>query len=316
MEYRQLGNTGLLVSRLCFGSLTMSPLQRNLTAKEGGALLERAYDKGVNFVDTADLYDNYEHVKTGLKNIGKNNIIISSKSYAYDRKTAEETLTRALKSIDRDYIDIFMLHEQESVHTIRGHWDAVEFFVKMREKGHIRALGLSTHHVAGVTGANKHEVFEVLHPICNFKGIGIQDGTIEDMIEALEFSKTAGKGIYGMKPLGGGNLISNLEEAFAFALEQDVMDSFAVGMQSIEEIEDNVNRFEGKVSSGNILEKIKRQDRRLHIADWCRRCGKCVDSCKQNALSLGPEGVEVDENLCVLCGYCSAYCPDFCIKII
>jgi len=86
MEYRKLGKTELNVSRLCFGSLTMSPLQRNLTAKEGGLLLERAYEKGINFVDTADLYDNYEHIKYGLKNIGKNNLIISSKSYAYDKK--------------------------------------------------------------------------------------------------------------------------------------------------------------------------------------------------------------------------------------
>jgi aryl-alcohol dehydrogenase-like predicted oxidoreductase len=316
MEYKKLGNTDLIVSRLCFGSLTMSPLQRNLTPKEGGLLIEKAYEKGVNFIDTADLYNNYEHIRTGMENIGKNNLIISSKSYAYDRKTAEKTLTRALKSLKRDYIDIFMLHEQESIHTIRGHWEAIEYFMEMRDKGYIRALGLSTHHVAGVTGANKYEVFQVIHPICNFKGLGIQDGTIEDMLDALQASKKAGKGIYGMKPLGGGNLLSHIEEAFAFALDQDVMDSFAIGMQSIEEIDDNVNRFEGKISNEKILSKIKKQDRHLHIADWCRRCGKCVEACNQDALTMGPDGVEIDENLCVLCGYCSAYCPDFCIKII
>jgi len=316
MEYKKLGNTELLVSRLCFGSLTMSPLQRNLTPKEGGLLIEKAYEKGVNFIDTADLYDNYEHIKTGMEYIGKNNLIVSSKSYAYDRKTAEKTLSRALKSLNRDYIDIFMLHEQESIHTIRGHWEAIEYFIEMREKGYIRALGLSTHHVAGVKGANQHEVFQVIHPIYNIKGLGIQDGSADDMLEALKISKELGKGIYGMKPLGGGNLISRLEEAYKFALSQDIFDSFAIGMKNIEEIEDNVNRFEGKTSSEAILSKLRKQDRHLHIADWCRHCGNCVEACKQNALTMGPNGVEINEELCVLCGYCSAYCPDFCIKII
>ncbi|NLO99652.1 MAG: aldo/keto reductase, partial [Clostridiaceae bacterium] len=36
MEYRELGNTGLIVSRLCFGGLVIGPLQKNLSVEEGG----------------------------------------------------------------------------------------------------------------------------------------------------------------------------------------------------------------------------------------------------------------------------------------
>ncbi|MBR0026137.1 MAG: aldo/keto reductase, partial [Clostridia bacterium] len=67
MEYRYLGNTGMLVSRLCFGTLTMGPLQRDLSAKEGAALLELAFSCGVNFLDTAEIYGTYPHVKEALK---------------------------------------------------------------------------------------------------------------------------------------------------------------------------------------------------------------------------------------------------------
>lgn len=50
MEYRVLGKTGIRVSRLCFGTLTLGPLQSDLTLKEGVRLLETALDLGVNFL--------------------------------------------------------------------------------------------------------------------------------------------------------------------------------------------------------------------------------------------------------------------------
>ena len=50
MEYRKLGNTGISVSRLCFGLLTLSGLQRGLDVREGVSLLKKALDLGVTFL--------------------------------------------------------------------------------------------------------------------------------------------------------------------------------------------------------------------------------------------------------------------------
>ena len=55
MIYHELGRTGINVSKLCFGSLTMGPFQRNLTPAQGAVLFECAFSHGVNFVDTADI---------------------------------------------------------------------------------------------------------------------------------------------------------------------------------------------------------------------------------------------------------------------
>ncbi len=54
------------VSRLCFGTLTMGPLQRNMTLQEGAELLEYAAGLGVNFVDTAEIYGTYGHIAKAL----------------------------------------------------------------------------------------------------------------------------------------------------------------------------------------------------------------------------------------------------------
>ena len=56
MQTRTLGRSALTVSRLCYGTLTMSPLQCNLSPREGADLLVYAYERGVRFLDTADLY--------------------------------------------------------------------------------------------------------------------------------------------------------------------------------------------------------------------------------------------------------------------
>ena len=117
MEYNEIGRTGIKVSQLCFGSLTMGPLQKNLPLREGADLIRRAAEQGVNFIDTADLYDTYPYISEVLNEYP--DMIVSSKSYAYDQRTAEDTLNRSLKGIGRDYIDFFLLHEQEGSLTQR-----------------------------------------------------------------------------------------------------------------------------------------------------------------------------------------------------
>ena len=62
----ELGNTGIQVSRLCFGSLTMTPFQANLSVKRSGANTICLF-KGINFIDTAEIYDNYKYIKEALK---------------------------------------------------------------------------------------------------------------------------------------------------------------------------------------------------------------------------------------------------------
>ena len=147
MEKVKLGNTNIEVSRLCFGSLTMTPFQANLTVKEGAHLIEYAYNQGINFLDTAEIYENYGYIKEALKGIKREDYIIASKTYAYTEEMAKNSIELALKEIGTDYIDIFMLHEQESVHTIRGHYDAIKYFLKAKDQGKIRAFGISTHKV-------------------------------------------------------------------------------------------------------------------------------------------------------------------------
>ncbi|QSX08664.1 aldo/keto reductase [Alkalibacter rhizosphaerae] len=315
MHYIQLGQTDLTVSKLAFGTLTMGPLQANLSREEGALLLERAWDLGINFLDTADLYQNYDHIKEGLKRTSRD-WILASKSYDYTWKAMKDSLEKARKGLDRDMIDIWMLHETESVHTIRGHWEAVECLMEAKQKGLIRHIGISTHHVAGVYGAMEYPEIGVIHPIFNKKGLGIADGSFLQMEEALRKAHDRGKGIFAMKPLGGGHLIKDRREAFRFVLEKEYIHSMAVGMQTVEEVEYNAALVAGRPVSHELSEKTEKQNRHLHIDSWCEGCGNCVAVCPQKALRFEDGQARVDRDACILCGYCAAVCPQFCIKVV
>ncbi len=316
MEYKILGKSEIEVSRICFGTLTLGPLQKKFSVKEGAYLLSYAYDKGINFLDTAELYQNYPQIKEFLINKSRNDIKIFTKSYAYDYKTAEDSLTKALRELNTDYIDGFLLHEQESEHTLRGHMDAMEFFIKAKKKGYIRTFGVSTHSVNCVLASLKYDFIEVIHPLFNKNGIGLLDGSSLDMLSAIKTASTKGVGIYSMKPLGGGNLIKDYDNALNYVLSVKEIDSIAIGMQSTLEIDANIYKFKGENVPISIKENLITQNRQLIISDWCIGCRECEKVCKQEAIKVLNGKAVVDKERCVLCSYCAPGCKEFCIKII
>ena len=308
-----LGKTGIEVSRLCFGALTMSPLQCDMPPERGAELILYAYERGVDFVDTAEYYRNYAHIKPALAR--EPSIKVAAKAYCYDRKTAAESFENAMRGLGRDYIDIFELHEQEDIHTLRGHREALDYLNEQKVKGRIGAVGVSTHHVECVHAAVYFGGIDVIFPLINIAGLGIQGGTREDMEREIVRAADAGIGLYAMKALGGGNLLGRREEAIAYALSLPGISSVAGGMQSEDEIDCNVALFNGLKPAQDVVRRIAKSERRLLIDDWCEGCGRCVKRCGQGALSLVNGKSHVDKSKCVLCGYCAGVCPEFCIKV-
>lgn len=301
---------GKTPSRLCFGTLTISPLQANLPPERGADLLMYAAGRGVSFLDTAELYGSYPAIRLALR---RGDFIVATKAYAYDAATAEASFRRAVEGIGREYVDLFLLHEQESLHTLRGHEAALSWLHKKKGEGLIGSVGISTHHVAAVRAAISFGGVEVIHPLINQAGIGIADGTREDMEAALEAARDAGIFLYGMKPLGGGHLIGGRRAAFDYALGLSSLDAVAVGMQSEEEIDYAAALFSGEEPDEGLA---VRAERALLIHDWCEGCGRCVARCGQNALRIQGGRARVDHGRCALCGYCGAACPQFCIKVV
>lgn len=325
------------VSRLAFGSLTLGPLQAALPVETAADIIAYAFERGINFIDTAQYYNNYHIIRRAFEKYGKpDDVVLSTKTYAYDRSTAEAAIDEARREAGRDVIDIFMLHEQESYDTLRGHMEALDYFFECREKGIIRAVGASMHHVAAVRGvirlaASWGVSLDVIHPIYNKSGTGIVDGSVRDMADAVRDAHDMGVGVFGMKALAGGHLCSSAAEAFDFVLDSGFIDAVAVGMQSEAEVDANIEYFEKRKFSRDAEVRLASKKRSLHVEEYCEGCGACVDRCPAGALSLVQntdasvsegEFVRVythravcDSEKCVLCGYCSGVCPVFAVKV-
>lgn len=310
-------------SPLGMGTLTIGPFQKNFPVETGAALIAEAVKRGINVIDTADYYKTYNYIKRALELLSgeqKKNLVIMSRSYDYTYEGMEKNFNKALKEMGLARIPVFMLHEMESEHTLRGHAPALQYLVDMKKEGILDLTGISTHYIRAVRAAAEHPDIDCIFAILNKKGLGIMDGIAREMEEALQKAHKNGKTILIMKALGGGHLFREASDSLSYARNLPFADCVVVGMQSLEEIDFNLSVFGMKdindttqaSQNFNTINKV----RELIIEEYCRGCGECMRACPFGAMSIVEGKAQVNREKCLLCSYCAGACPDFCIKII
>lgn len=311
-----LGTTGLTVSRLVFGSLPLGPLQADLSPEEGGRLIRHALEQGVTMVDTAELYRTYSHVRKGLEGF-TGPVVIASKTHAPDGPTARAHVENALRELGRERIDIIHMHGARIRDPFVERAEVFETLHAMKAEGKIGHVGLSSHYIEAIRKAAESPLVEVVHPLINQTGMGILDGTAAEMAEAIASCSRSGKGIYAMKALAGGNLISSAKDAISYVMDLPGVNALALGMLSVEEIDANISLLNGLAPNEALWTKLQQKRRTLRIMElFCKGCGKCVDACASQALTIVDGKARLDEEACILCGYCAASCPEFIIRVV
>lgn len=186
MNYTNLPNTDLEVSKICLGTMTFGNQNSEADAHEQ---LDFALEKGINFIDTAEMYAipaspdtqglTEKYIGTWLATSGKRkDIVLASKVTGpsrgfkhirepldFSKKSLEDALNKSLQRLQTDYIDLYQLHWPERAVNVFGvrdydheqnkHWEdniseilnRLESFVK---DGKIRYIGLSNETPYGV----------------------------------------------------------------------------------------------------------------------------------------------------------------------
>jgi len=311
-----LGNTGLRITPLIYGTLPLGPLQAGLSPAEGGRLIRHALELGVNMLDTAELYETYAHIRAGIEGF-RGELFIASKTHAPDAALARAHVERALRELGRERLDLVLLHGARIADPFVERTEVLEELLRMKAEGKIGHVGLSSHFIAAIRKAADHPEIEVVHPLINRIGMGILDGTPVEMAEAILACSRSGTGVYAMKALAGGNLIAEARASIRYVLDLPGVDALALGMLSEEEIEANLSLVAGGELNEAVWQHLEKKRRRLRIMDrFCKGCGMCVPACTNNALFLEGGKARVDDAACILCGYCGAACPEFIIRVV
>ncbi len=311
MKKNVLGKTGLKVTEIGFGVLTVGWTQLNLSVEDGAAVVRYALERGINFLDTAQAYDTYPYIKKALKGTNFDPIIVS-KCLGASWQDMKYAVEEARKEMDRDVVDIFLLHEVRGEEDFYRRADAWEYLQEAKAKGLIKHVGLSTHHVDVAELVTQIDGIEVLFPLINLESLGIRrgdnPGTKEDMALAIQKAAEKGIGVFAMKVFGGGNLTGRYLEALDYVTKLDGIASTMIGFGFHEEVDRIFDYAEGIIDR-NYVPDLSKKKINIDSGD-CEGCGLCLKRCPNKAIYMNENRIAtVDHEVCLTCGYCAPACP-------
>lgn len=311
MEKKVLGNTEIQVTSVGMGVLTVGKNQLNLPIKEGAEILRYALERGINFIDTAQYYETYPYIKEALKGL-EQKPVVCSKSLDVSYSQMEYAIKEALREMELETIDIFLLHEVRQDPDWEYRSGAWRCLVEAKKAGLVKAIGVSTHHVDVAEKMAQVEEADVLFPLINFQSLGIRKGdgpgTKEEMAAAIKANADAGKGVFAMKVFGGGNLTGSYRKALDYVASLEGVSSMMVGIGSKEEADRLIQYAEGTLDSA-YKPDLTNKKIRIDQGD-CEGCGACKERCPNNAIYWNENGLaQVDPSICLTCGYCAPVCP-------
>ena len=249
LEKRCLGQSGINVSCLGLGTVKFGrnhqvryPEKFSLPSlEELEGILNKTRELGINFLDTAPAYgDSEEKIGHILK--GRSDWIICTKvgeefangqsSFNFSGSHAQKSIQRSLKNLKTDYLDIVLVHSNGDDETIIDNTDCLETLARLKEKGIIRAYGMSTKTIQG--GIRATDLTDVVMVTLNPSN--------KDDLPVIKNALSKNKGVLVKKAFNSGHLSEcSLEKNLNFVLSTSGVTSIVVGTINQEHLAANVS---------------------------------------------------------------------------
>jgi len=250
----QLGETGMNVPRLALGTGSYgwkkTSAQKKMGADKFIQMAQHAYDRGVRFFETADMYGTHEFVGKAMKKVGRENVTLLSKIMVYEHQDwykpepFQKSIDRFRKELDTDYIDILLLHCMVNSEWPDEYKRYMDEYSEAKQKGIIKQVGLSCHDFGAMKIAAENPWADILLARINYDGAKM-DGKPQDVMPVLKRAKENGKGVIGMKIFGCGDLTGEeqRQKSLEYVIKSKNVDCMTIGMDSIEQVDDNIERI-------------------------------------------------------------------------
>lgn len=315
METVRLGSTGIVTNKNGFGAL---PIQR-ISDQEAVYLLQKAYENGINYFDTARWYTDSEH-KVGIAFAGmREKVFIATKTGAKCADDFWKDLETSLEQLQTDYIDVYQFHNPAVCPKPGDESGLYEAMLQAKEEGKIRHIGITNHRLAVAKEAIESGLYETLQfPFCYL--------ATEKDIALVEMCKDKDMGFIAMKALSGG-LITNSAAAYAYLSQYDnVLPIW--GVQRENELDEFLSYIDNPPKMDSEISAFIAHDREELLGEFCRGCGYCmpcpmgieINNCARMSLllrrspsasHLSKEGQEKMMKIedCIHCNQCKSKCP-------
>lgn len=254
-EVVPLGRTGLKFSRVGLGTgmkgFNQASNQTRLGKDQFEKLIRTCYERGVNWFDMADAYGSHPFLAPAMKGIHREKYSIVSKIWfmpkgiaGTERPDADVVVERFLKEFQTDYLDLVLIHCMTDKEWTTKYEKQMTIMDKLKQKGVIRAHGVSCHSLPALELASKEPWVDSIHARINPYGASMDD-VPEKVTPVLRAAHDAGKGVVGMKIMGEGKFRDNEEQknrSVDFALNLGCVSVMTVGFESIGELDDFAKR--------------------------------------------------------------------------
>lgn len=310
MKYRTLGRTGLKVSEVGLGGEWFN----GLSEEESIRIVDAAEQNGVNYIDIfMPQAPTRDHLRAALKGRREKFLIQGHLCTVYedeqytrtrDIEKTKRSFEDLLHRLQTDYIDIGMIHyvdSEEDFQTVFG-GEIIEYAKKLKEKGIVRYLGMSSHnpHIAkkaAETGLIDVLMFSInpaydlespetdIYDLMDFKGMGENGWVVDEARQELySYCESAGVAITVMKPLAAGTLLSaetspfgvamTVPQCIQYALDRNGVKCVIVGCHSVEEVLQAV-RYDQLSEQERSYAHIFASGNQINMTGRCMYCNHC-----------------------------------------
>jgi len=250
-----LGKTGIKTTLLGMGT-GYSGYNRSSNITRAGvaeSIIRAAYERGIRYFDCADSYGTHPFTKAALKGVPRDNYVLGTKMWVTaggipekERPDSEIVVDRFRKELDTDYLDLVQLHCMTN-----GEWtDQQKRFMdgleNLKAKHIIKAHGVSVHSFDALKVASEHPWVDVIHVRINPFGESMDQRDASLIVPVIEKFHKAGKGVIGMKLIGGGKLNNEpdmINESLKFVLGLKTVDMIIIGFELPEQIDNYIERI-------------------------------------------------------------------------
>lgn len=237
-----LGRSGLKPTVLGVGTGTRGGSEQLALGQEGFVRLFRhAYERGVRYIDTADMYSMHLFVRFAIQGLPRDQLFILSKTTAKHPEVAKADIERFRRELRTDYLDCVLMHCMTNKSFPTDMRPVMDVLNEAKQKGRVRAVGISSHGLDPLRASLECDWIDVQLLRINPFGQNM-DGKPEEVLPICQKIHATGRGVLGMKIYGETGYDSREKrlQAIRYVLQSGAVDAFTIGFTKPEQIDETL----------------------------------------------------------------------------